>query len=194
MADCWSCGAERGGALFCPTCQKIQPPRPEVNFFDVLGLETKMAQDRAEIEKRFREVSQRVHPDRYGQASSVERKLALAHTERVNQAYRALRVPHSRAEHLMDLQRYESPKDRRAQSSEFLMEMLELQESIDHKTEDGLEDLQADVRARMNSNYASLEAYFDREDGAPDTAVDALDELRYLRRLEERIEHRLEEM
>lgn len=194
MAECWSCGAERGDATFCSTCEKIQPPGSSTNFFEVLGLEAKMAQDRSKIEKRFREVSQRVHPDRFSKTSPVERKLALHHTERVNQAYRALRGLQTRAEHLLELKHPDAPAGERARDPEFLMEMLELQESIDDRDEDGLEDMLTDVRARMKKQYAALEAHFDRANGSVAEAVDALDELRYLRRLEERIEQRLEEV
>ena len=194
MADCWSCGAERGDAVFCPACNKIQPPAASANHFAVLGLEPRMTQDRATIEKRFREISQRVHPDRFARSSAVERKLALLHTERVNEAYRALRATQSRAEHLMEIVHAAPPEGSKARDPGFLMEMLELQESVDARDEDELEVLLRDIQTRMRRHYASLEAHFDEGNGTPGQAVDALDELRYLRRLEERIEHRLEEV
>lgn len=194
MADCWSCGAEQRNATFCPTCNKIQPPAARASHFEVLGLEPRMAQDRATIEKRFREVSQRVHPDRFARGSSVERRIALLHTERVNQAYRALRAAQSRAEHLMEIAHDAPPEGSKARDPDFLMEMLELQESVDARDEDGLETLLGDIRMRMRQHYARLASHFDEGSGTPGQAVDALDELRYLRRLEERIEHRLEEV
>ena len=194
MAECWSCGAERGDGVFCPACGKIQPPEGSASHFAVLGLNARMAQDRSEIEKRFREMSRRVHPDRFAQTSPVERKLALLHTERVNQAYRALRLRHTRAEHLMEIIHDAPPEGKRVREPDFLMEMLELQESVDGRDEEGLEVMLGDVRTRMKTQYAQLEAHFDRGVGTPVEAVDALDELRYLRRLEERIEHRLEEV
>src|SRR5687768_14252205 len=127
--DCWSCGAERSDASFCTTCGKIQPVPQRKTYFDALGLPRRMGIDRSEIEKGFREISQKVHPDRYGRASPIERRLALEHTTWVNDAYRVLRDPRARAEYLLQLEGVTvGGEEERANDPELLMSMMELQE------------------------------------------------------------------
>src|SRR5438874_10527980 len=104
MAECWSCGAERGAASFCGTCKKVQPVSKSASFFEVLGLPPRMTVDLAALEKSYREISRKVHPDRFGMATSVERKLALEQTTRLNDAYRTLKDPQKRAEYLLELE------------------------------------------------------------------------------------------
>lgn len=192
--ECWSCGAERGEAVFCTTCEKIQPVSKRRDFFDILGLPRTFAQERAAVEKGFREGSRLVHPDRFGQTSPVERRLALEHTTQLNDAYRAIRDPERRAEYLMSLQGVTvGGEESRTKDPAFLMEMLELQEKVDEaKGADALTSFRAEIEGRRKSLLERLERYFDHRDGAQERAIAALDELRYLKRLTERIDVALE--
>ncbi len=195
MADCWSCGAERGHASFCPTCSKIQPISERTSLFDALGLQPQLALSRSDLEKAFRDISKVVHPDKFGAASSVERKLALAHTERVNTAYRSLKDPRTRAEYLMKLREGPEPGSSEAvKSPAFLMTMMERQEAIESKDEEALEEALDGLKTEMKDHLTSLERFFDEGEGSVDEARQRLDELRYLERLRERTETRLEEL
>ena len=193
--DCWSCGAERGEASFCTTCGKIQPVPQSTTYFDALGLPQKMGIDRKDVESAFREISQKVHPDRFGRASPIERRLALEHTTWINDAYRVLREPRTRAEYLMGLEGLKvGDEEERANDPELLMSMLELQEEAAVSDAHGLERMLREMKSRSKSLLGLAEAYFDRREGKQETAKRALDELRFVRRLEERIEQRLDEM
>lgn len=196
MAECWSCGAERGEARFCTTCSKIQPVSKKTSLFDALELTPAMGVERAAIDKAFREVSRDVHPDRFGRDSAVERRLALEHTTRVNEAYRTLKDPQGRAEYLMATEgvAVAQETDRTADPA-LLMEMMELQEKIDGLSdEDDAEEMLGQAKQRKKKLLSVATTYFDERQGARDEVVSALDELRYVRRLIERIELRLEEM
>lgn len=197
MAECWSCGAERGDACFCTTCGKIQPVgenRPD--YFTALGLEPRMALAIPDLETAFRTASKTAHPDRYGDASSVERKLALRLTERINQGYRALKDPRTRAEYLMGLRGIEVGQETaRTKDPMFLMEMMELGESIDAlEDEDALEARDKSLKTRYDGLLDAVRGFLDDGVGEAEAAVAALDELRYLRRLRERVESKLEEL
>ena len=61
--DCWSCGAERGQAVFCGTCKKLQPVPKGRTYFDALGLERRQALDLKNLELCFWESVKEVYPD-----------------------------------------------------------------------------------------------------------------------------------
>jgi molecular chaperone HscB len=192
--DCWSCGAERGEASFCTTCGKIQPVPQSKTYFDALGLTRKMGIDRKDVESAFREISQKVHPDRFGRASPIERRLALEHTTWVNDAYRVLREPRSRAEYLLGLEGVRiGGEEERASDPELLMSMMELQEEASSGDAKQLERMHAQMKARSKTLLGVAEAYFDRNEGERNAVKSALDELRFVRRLEETIEQRLDD-
>src|SRR5580693_4485544 len=71
--------------------------------FAVLGIERRYDIDLGAVEKRHRELSRALHPDRYSDAGAAERRLTLAKAVEVNEAWRAVRDPVARAEALFGL-------------------------------------------------------------------------------------------
>jgi len=98
---CWSCGAATSGAHFCAACGKIQPLAQGMDYFEVFGLPQKLRIDTAELEKRFHQLSWKLHPDNFVRATEKEREISLALSSELNDAYRALREPLSRVEYLL---------------------------------------------------------------------------------------------
>lgn len=147
MSACWACSSAMGeGVLFCPVCAVIQPPNPQRNHFEVLGIQAQYQIDSGELERRFKDLSRLLHPDRFVLADAAERRYSLLHTTAVNDAYRHLRVPRKRAEYLMALWGRpvtEQSSRTAALPLEFLEEVMELRERL--------------AEARMAGNRAALE-------------------------------------
>ena len=100
---CWSCqnAAIPEGTAFCPSCRRIQPPGRGEDHFATLGIAREFAIDPAELDQRFRELSRRLHPDRFARAEPRERRISLDRATRLNDAYRALRDWRTRAAYLL---------------------------------------------------------------------------------------------
>lgn len=196
MAGCWSCGAERGGAPLCPSCKKVQPIARGASYFEVLGLPRRMALEGAALEARYRELSREVHPDRFGQAPAIERRLAVEQTTHLNDAYRTLKDAQRRAEYLLELEGVKiSAEAARTDDLELLTEMLELQERVESEHDRArLGALAEELGSRRRDLLARLGGYFDSGAGSRDAATRHLHELRYVRRLDDRVEQKLEEM
>ena len=196
MAECWSCGAERGSAKFCNVCQVIQPVSAKVDFFEALELKQSMRLSRGEIDKAFREISKLVHPDRFAKDETPQRKLALQHSERVNQAYKVIKNDQTRAEHLLELRGVEvAAQTERTEDKAFLLELLEKQEMIEEiKDLDQLTEQKDTSKKRHKALIKRLEQIFDEEQGSLDEARSSLIELRYIRRMLQLIESKEEEL
>src|SRR2546425_12413287 len=85
---CWSCGAATGGEHFFPACGKLQPPPPGSGYFALFGVTSKLCLDAAELEKRFHQLSWKLHPDNFVPAGGDERGLSLDRGRPLNDAYR----------------------------------------------------------------------------------------------------------
>jgi molecular chaperone HscB len=157
---CWSCGAEgESGALFCPRCRKIQPVSRTEDHFSLLGLPRQFAIEPGELERRFRELSRRLHPDRFVRAEPRERRLSLERATRLNDAYRYLRDWRLRAAYLLKL----AGTDVFAQGKtfadpEFLEEQLEWREAIALASADGDQGRLREISGQARSHLATLEA------------------------------------
>jgi molecular chaperone HscB len=87
------------------------------------------------LEKQFRELSLRLHPDRFAQADARERRLSLEQSTALNEAYKTLKDPTRRAFYLLklhgvDLDREEAGSQR-DMPVEFLEEVMELREELE---------------------------------------------------------------
>jgi molecular chaperone HscB len=73
-----------------------------MQFYDALGLGPKLSLDAEDLKKRFYERSREWHPDRFTRRSPEEQKKALDMTAVLNDAFRTLRDPVTRAEYFLD--------------------------------------------------------------------------------------------
>ncbi len=133
---CWSCGVPSGSGHFCEACGKIQPLARETNHFAFLGLPRKLTIDPEALERRFHQLSWKLHPDNFTRASECEREMALARSSQLNDAFRALRDPVSRVEYLLSSAGMRREGQHKQQAPpELLEEVFELNESLDELRE-----------------------------------------------------------
>jgi molecular chaperone HscB len=103
--------------------------------FDVFGLPRAYDVDVPALEKLYRELSLRWHPDRVAQADARERLKALEGTTALNEAFKTLKDPVRRAFYLLKLHGIDLDReDAGAQKDmplEFLEEVMELREALD---------------------------------------------------------------
>lgn len=103
--ECRTCGA--GAPVddhFCPNCSRILALGRHGDFFSFLGLPRQLNVDVQELERNFRELSRKFHPDYYYNASPQERLASLERSSYLNDAYRALKNPATRIEHLLAIE------------------------------------------------------------------------------------------
>jgi molecular chaperone HscB len=150
-----------------------------MKYYDALGLEPKLALDLDDLKKRFYDRSRRWHPDRFSRASSEEKQRSEEMTAVLNDAFRALRDPVSRAEYFLRESGLELSKDA---PPELLEEVFELNMALeelrggDESARPQLTGAQERFTGMLSDADASLAGLFGRYDGNPDRAV--LDQIR----------------
>jgi molecular chaperone HscB len=119
------------------------------SHFELFGLAPAFAVDAAALDRAYREIQSRVHPDRFAHAGDAERRASMQWTTRVNEAYRTLKSPVQRAKHLLELNGVDVAFETNTQMpSEFLVRQLELREALAEAREpEALERLQDEVRS-----------------------------------------------
>jgi molecular chaperone HscB len=158
--ECRSCGA--GAPVdehFCPNCSRILALGRHGDYFAFLGVPRRLTLDAGQLESRFRELSRKFHPDYYYNATPTERLASLERSSYLNDAYRALRSPVSRIEHLLAIEGMELPKAQGPSGGAavkappaLLEEVFELNEELDairEARESGADPAQ--LRARLDA-------------------------------------------
>jgi molecular chaperone HscB len=141
---CWSCEKDAGVAALCGACGAPQPVATPPDYFAVLGVERRYEQDAAALEARYKDLSRKLHPDRFARGDPRAKKAALQRTVLLNEAWRALKEPLKRAEYLLSLGGVKIATDDGgarsggvAASPALLMEILELREELGEAREAG---------------------------------------------------------
>ena len=165
------------------------------NHFELLGLPLAYRIDPPELERRYRELQSRVHPDRHAAGSDADRRLAMQWATRANEAYRTLRDPVDRARYLLQLKGYDTGEESNtAMPPDFLMQQMEWREAVAEARADGdggrLEALREDLARNRGEMLAMLERALDR-DAHFDAGCSLVRKLRFLEKLEEEIDEAL---
>ena len=133
--ECRNCGA--GAPVdehFCPQCSRILALGRHGDYFSFLGLPRRLVIDQAQLDRQFRDLSRQFHPDYFYNASPTERLASLERSSYLNDAYRALRNPISRIEHLLAIEGLPPAKSEDGTAKVppgLLEEVFELNEQLD---------------------------------------------------------------
>jgi molecular chaperone HscB len=144
------------------------------------------------LEKAYRDIQSRVHPDRFASAGDAERRASLQWTTRVNEAYRTLKDPVQRAKHILDLHGVDVAFETdTAMPVDFLTRQLELRESLEEAIARKDAVLLDSLRKSLLAEKQSLvEQIGDRIDATRDYAgaVGLVRKLMFLHRLDEEVD------
>jgi molecular chaperone HscB len=110
--------------------------REKGDHFSLFSLPRKLWIEMSALEKKFLELSWKLHPDKFVNASAQEQELSLKSSSRLNDAYRVLRDPVARVEYLLELEGMRKEGEHKQQAPpELLEEVFELNESLDELRE-----------------------------------------------------------
>ena len=133
---CWSCHERTLGTHFCTTCGKLLQLPQAVDYFALFEMPRNLWIEIGNLEQKFLQLSWKLHPDNFVNATEQERELSLKRSSELNDAYRTLRDPIARVEYLLAIEgaRKEGEQKQKA-PPELLEEVFELNESLDELRE-----------------------------------------------------------
>jgi len=162
------------------------------NHFELFGLQPAFSVDQAALERSYREIQARVHPDRFAHAGDAERRASLQWTTRVNEAYRSLKNPVQRASHILALHGVDVAfETNTSMPAAFLGQQLELREALENATRakdtKALDALQKSIGQDKQVLEQKLAQRIDRERDYQ-AAAGLVRELQFLEKLEAEID------
>ncbi len=196
---CWSCQKAAGDGMLCAHCLAVQPPDAKADYFRVFGVPAAFAVDESDLERRYKEMTKVLHPDRFARADARARRASLERSVQLNEAWQILKDPVRRAEYLLSLSGIDvgdmTGVGKPGQASEhatlpvpqvLLMEVLELREALAEshhaKDVDETEALIGKVRSRLATVMADVAKGFSASPPDLATIASRLVTVRYYRR------------
>ena len=138
---------------------------PTDNYFQLLGIKPAFEVQHAELSAHYQQLQSILHPDRHVTASPQEQRLAAQNSALVNEAYRVLTDDCERAIYLLRLKNAATDREQdTTDASDFLVEQMELRESIEEHAESpqklltmktSLDARMRDLGVQFNQAYVS---------------------------------------
>jgi molecular chaperone HscB len=133
---CWNCHERTLGTHFCSGCGKLLQLPQAVDYFALFEMPHQLWIEMNSLEQKFLQLSWKLHPDNFVNATETERELSLKRSSELNDAYRTLRDPVGRVEYLLAIEGARKEGEHKQQAPpELLEEVFELNESLDELRE-----------------------------------------------------------
>lgn len=161
--------------------------------FTLFGLPPRQALDRAVLDARWRQLQGEVHPDRFATEGAAAQRVAMQWSVRVNEAYRRLRDPLTRAAYLCEQRGAPiQAEDNTAMPAAFLIQQMGWREALDEaETLQAVQALDDEVHAVESTWLAELQKLLDEAGDAPAAAA-KVRALMFVARFRQDLDRRLE--
>ena len=133
--------------------------------FELFGVPARFAQDRAQLDARWKDLQREVHPDRFAAQGAAAQRVAMQWSARINEAYQRLKDPQRRAAYLCELNGAPiQAENNTAMPPDFLMQQMDLRERLDDaQSAEALDEIDAESRRLGCDMLQKIERQMDDE-------------------------------
>jgi molecular chaperone HscB len=104
----------------------------QANDFELFDVPVQFAQDRSQLDARWKALQREAHPDRFAAEGAAAQRVAMQWSVRINEAYQRLKDPLKRAAYLCELQGAPvQAENNTAMPAAFLMQQMAWRESLE---------------------------------------------------------------
>jgi molecular chaperone HscB len=128
MIECPSCARRQEPSLTCAECGT--PLAAPLDCFAALGLPRKLTIDLDALERRYHELSRKIHPDRFASKGPKVRDASLRATATLTRSYRTLRDPVARGLYWLELNGEKLAENNKRVPPELAELVFEVQEQL----------------------------------------------------------------
>lgn len=167
----------------------------QANDFELFDVPAQFAQDRAQLDARWKALQREAHPDRFAAEGAAAQRMAIQWSVRINEAYQRLKDPLKRAAYLCELRGAPvQAENNTAMPASFLMQQMAWRESLDDtESVEGLEALADEVSAEQRRVQQELARLLD-EAQDPAQAVGQVRALMFIERFTQEVNAKLDQL
>lgn len=128
---CQHCLSEMTWPVVCEACRTLYPPREQVDYFELLGIERRYDVDLEKLRRNFLALNRRIHPDFFSTEDNDVQSASMRIAAQINSAYETLRDPIQRAEYILHICGGPSSSEDKSVPAELLGTVMVLRDEID---------------------------------------------------------------
>ena len=172
----------------------------QASDFELFGLPTAFALDRAQLDLQWKSLQREAHPDRFASEGAAAQRIAMQWSVRINEAYNRLKDPLKRAAYLCELNGAAvNAENNTSMPPAFLMQQMEWREVLDDckaikaldAKSDALEKLLGEVDGSHAQALKQIAALIDADQNYT-AAVGQVRALMFIEKFAQEVQHQLD--
>ena len=163
--------------------------------FELFGIPAQFAQDRSQLDTRWKELQREAHPDKFSAQGAAAQRVAMQWSVRINEAYQRLKSPLRRASYLCEL--HGAPinaENNTAMPTDFLMQQMAWREALDDaKTLENYDEIASEALQAGRKQLLKIEQSIDADKNFPDAAKQVRS-LMFIERFASEVDARIDQL
>ena len=163
--------------------------------FELFGIPAQFAQDRSQLDTRWKELQREAHPDKFAAQGAAAQRVAMQWSVRINEAYQRLKSPLRRASYLCEL--HGAPinaENNTAMPTDFLMQQMAWREALDDaKTLENYDEIASEALQAGRKQLLKIEQSIDADKNFPDAAKQVRS-LMFIERFASEVDARIDQL
>jgi molecular chaperone HscB len=129
-----------------------------MNYFELFDIPVSLNVDKGSLAKKYFELQKKYHPDFYTQADEAKQQEVLEKSSAINKGLKILQNKDNTIQYVLHLKGLLEEEEKYPLPSEFLMEVMELNENLDADSTNAIAAFESDIYAEVKT---TIEDYND---------------------------------
>ena len=101
-----------------------------LTYFEIFDVEINISIDLNDLDSKYLKLQSKFHPDKFVNASSIEKSMAVRISTHINDGYKTLKDLVTRVDYILKINNFIIDENKTFKNSKFLVEQMELTEII----------------------------------------------------------------
>ena len=121
-----------------------------LNYFEIFGIEAQITIDIEHLNSKYLTLQSEFHPDKFVNASNLEKSMATRVSTYINDAYNTLSDLVERVDYILQINNYSKDEHTTFKNSNFLSDQIVLSEKIENANPGQYKNIQNEISIEIN--------------------------------------------
>ena len=120
-----------------------------LNYFELFGIEAQITIDIEHLNSQYLKLQSKFHPDKFANASNLEKSMATRISTYINDAYNTLSNLVERVDYILQINNYSKDEHTTFKNTNFLTEQITLSEKIENANPSQYTDIKNEISVEI---------------------------------------------
>ena len=135
-----------------------------LNYFEIFGIEAQITIDIEYLNKKYLTLQSEFHPDKFVNASNLEKSMATRISTYINDAYNTLSDLVERVDYILQINNYSKEEHTTFKNTNFLTDQMMLSEKIENANPIQYKDIQNEISIEIKTIILEMQNNLNNRD------------------------------